>query len=195
MIKGDFFVTRGEAAIHFQMEDSGVILLSGTNGAGKTTSLLCLAGILVPDSGTVFIGKDDITNDPPEKRRVVYINQNSYFTGMSVRDHLSIVTRDENMIRKTAEDFSLDFDSKVQNLSQGNKMRLAVATAALGNPRAILLDEVLSNISDPEEFLRLLNRISEENSTDIVFVSQNQAFSEYSSHHYRIESGNTVRIF
>lgn len=195
MIDADFTVIRGESTIHFSVNDEGIILLSGMNGAGKTSSMLCLAGILLPVSGKIVVNGKDLSSVRSEKRGIVYINQNSFFSGMRVRNHLSLAPSTGISPEEIAAEFSLDWNARVSDLSQGYKIRVAVATAIVKKPSVILLDEVMSSISDPENFLRMLRNASETHSIDIVFVSQNQSFSELSDHHYRIEKGETRKIF
>lgn len=195
MIDADFYVTRGNTKIHFSMKDSGLILLTGVNGAGKTTSLLCMAGSVMQDAGTLSINDKKIFGLPSGIRSIVYINQNSYFSGLTVRDHLRIVSPQQEKMQEVLEMFSLDAESKVEDLSQGNKMRVSVSTAILSSPVAILLDEIISNISEPEKFIEVLREGMKKYSFDVVFVTQNEKMAELSDHHYVISEGNTRRVF
>lgn len=195
MIEADFTVERENARIHFAMKDKGLILLSGKNGAGKTSSLLCMSGIIMPQSGTFRINGQDIFGIPPGRRRVVYINQNSYFSGMSVMDHFRMVTDSEERIKEVSSMFSIDTEERTDNLSQGNIMRVSVATAILSYPRVLMLDEIISNISEPEAFLEILKKGMNRFSFDVVFVSQNENMADLSDHHYTISAGETERMF
>lgn len=58
------------------IEDGEMIKLLGPSGCGKTTTLRCIAGFVVPDSGHIFIGDQDVTNIPPEKRDISFVFQN-----------------------------------------------------------------------------------------------------------------------
>ncbi len=195
MIEADFNVARGTARIHLALEDSGLILLSGRNGAGKTSSLLCMAGIIPPESGTFRIKGKDVFALPAGKRGVVYINQNSFFSGMSVKDHLKMVSESVEMIDEITSLYSLDPEADTAGLSQGNRMRVSVATAILSSPSLILLDEIVSSISEPEQFLGTLRKSMEKHSFDVVFVSQNESMAELSDHHYVISGGSSSRVF
>lgn len=195
MIDFNFIAVRGDVKIHFTMNDEGLILLSGPNGAGKTTSLLCIAGILAPESGKIIIDSSDLIEKEAGKRRVVYINQNSYFSGMTVSRHLSIAASEHADVNTIASDFSLDLNSRISDLSQGNRMRVAFATAILSEPSLILMDETISNISNPDEFMKTVRMVRERHSLDIIFVSQNEKLSELFDHHYTISNGETSKIF
>lgn len=195
MIEADFTVDREKASIHFSMRDAGLILLSGKNGAGKTSSLLCMAGVLNPGSGSFKVNGNEMFSIPAGKRKIVYINQNSYFSGMTVLDHMRMVSTSSGRIRDLSTMFSLDPEDRVDLMSQGNRMRVAVSTAILSSPRVMLLDEIISNISDPEAFLEPLRESMARFAFDVVFVSQNENMAGMSDHHYVITDGETAKAF
>ena len=66
------------------MYDEGLIWLSGENGSGKTTFLKILCGIIPVRSGTITVNGNDITLSDIQRRRVVYVNQNTYFPHLDV---------------------------------------------------------------------------------------------------------------
>lgn len=195
MIDADFNLVRGTTNIHFLMKDGGMILLSGNNGTGKTSSLLCMAGILQEQSGTCIVNSGNIFNLPAGKRSVVYINTGSTFNSMIVRDHLEMAAQDGERVKEIMNEFSLDGDTKVGNLSQGNRMRVSVATAILSNPSLLLLDEIISTISDPAKFLELLKSSIQKYNFDTIFVTQNESLTRYCDHHYIMRDGGTEKSF
>ena len=164
MIEASFTRKIGELVLRGEMADEGLIHLTGENGSGKTTFLRCLAGFMRVDSGTVKANGEDLTMIPARLRRIVYINQNTYFDHMTVEDHLHwplklVEERDREDIESMREIFGINYSGKLSKLSLGQKLRVAMATGFIRKPSVILLDETMSNISQSEELLECADRI------------------------------------
>jgi molybdate transport system ATP-binding protein len=173
-------------AVSFQAGE-GVTALFGRSGAGKTSVVNAIAGILRPDRGRIAINGDTLFDAargidvPTPKRRVGYVFQEGrLFPHMSVRQNL-----------KYAEIFSRgmpasEFDRVVAllglrdllerrpgNLSGGEKQRVAIGRALLCSPRLLLLDEPLASLDAhrKSEVLRYIELIRDEVEVPIVYVS------------------------
>lgn len=181
------------------MDDAGLVLLTGRNGAGKSTFLLCLLGRYPVDGGYIRFNGEDVTGLPVEKRRAAFVNQSSFFGHMDVGTHIHWgsggMNSSDAKAGRVTEGLGIGFSGKVDRLSQGQKMRVAVATAVLSSPRVILIDEALSNISDRLAVLSELKKMSEEYRFDIVCVSQDAEDSRIADHHYTIDKGAMSRVF
>ncbi|MEX2325864.1 MAG: ABC transporter ATP-binding protein, partial [Gemmatimonadaceae bacterium] len=136
-----------------------LLALVGASGSGKTTTLRIAAGYEHPDSGSVLIGDREITRLPPQKRAFGMVFQHyALFPHMSVEQNVAFgleargVSRKERMekARTTLAGVGLGGAGgrPVQSLSGGEQQRVAVARALVIEPRALLLDEPLSNL-DP----------------------------------------------
>lgn len=152
----------------------GVTGLLGPNGAGKTTLLRIIATVLAPDKGTVSVlGRDP--GDPRERteirRRLGYLPQDvGAYNGFSVREFVDYVAvlkehtdrkarRDEvdrviDMVDLTSQAYS-----RVKTLSGGMRRRLGLATAFLGDPELLVLDEPAVGL-DPHQRLRFREIVS-----------------------------------
>ncbi len=136
-----------------------LLALVGASGSGKTTTLRIAAGYEHPDSGSVLIGDKDITRLPPQKRAFGMVFQHyALFPHMSVEQNVAFgleargVSRKERLEKARATLAGVGLGGAggrpVQSLSGGEQQRVAVARALVIEPRALLLDEPLSNL-DP----------------------------------------------
>jgi ABC-type multidrug transport system ATPase subunit len=128
----------------------------GINGAGKTTTLSILSGEFPPTSGTAFIDGYNIQLDQSKiRRKIGYCPQfDALLELLTVREHLELYGRIKGMegedlervVRGKLEQMDLtDFENKAAgSLSGGNKRKLSVAIAMIGEPSIVFLDEVPS---------------------------------------------------
>jgi molybdate transport system ATP-binding protein len=135
-----------------------VMVLMGTNGSGKSTTLNIIAGLLEADTATITLhGKclsrtEDCHEVPVEERRIGYVLQNSaVFPHMTVRDNVAFGLRARRLGRsEVTERVALWMDRmhitdladiKAGNLSGGQKQRVALARALAIEPGLLMLDE------------------------------------------------------
>lgn len=194
MIDADFTYESEKFNLRFTVKDDGPILLTGENGSGKTTSLLCIAGFLQIKSGRIALNATEIQNMAPIQRRVVYINHSSYFESLTGRRHIDIANRRKgDLTERLIRDFGVSENLKVREMSQGNRMRVSIAAAIASRPRAILLDEVISFLSDLDAILERVMQFSTEIGFDLIVVAQGDDKKIPGFHHYGITNGKTVR--
>ncbi len=148
----------GKAAvddISLHVKPGELLSLLGPSGCGKTTTLRCVAGFEMPDSGRVMIGDQDVTRVPAERRRVGMVFQNyALFPNLSVAGNIGFglrvagwnASKIETRIKELLEVVGLTGYERrsVLTLSGGQKQRVALARALAPDPRVLLLDEPLS---------------------------------------------------
>ncbi len=155
---------------------SGITALFGRSGAGKTTVINSVAGLLQPDAGRITFGddvlfdKDAGVNQPPSARKFGYVFQDArLFPHLSVKANLLFGDR---YAAKTAPGPDLEdvvallgldrlLDRAPRTLSGGEKQRVALGRALLAKPRMLLMDEPLASLDAPRkhEILPYLERL------------------------------------
>ena len=151
------------------------VVLLGPSGCGKTTVLRLVAGLEVPDSGTISIDGSRVAEDgrnlvPPEQRHIGMVFQDlALWPNMTVYEHLEFALRYDRRnkptdrlvrIREVLEMVRMAdrAQAKPGELSGGQQQRVALARALVANPTSVLMDEPLSSL-DPELNLHLRREI------------------------------------
>jgi ABC-2 type transport system ATP-binding protein len=152
----------------------------GANGAGKSTLLRHIIGMYLPDSGKVTtFGCDATKLGPKELERIGYVHQEGKLVGfMTVGQLIRYVKAfyqkwNETLERRFIEDFELNLDERIKNLSPGQRQRLSVLLAMCFEPALLLLDEPVSAL-DPiarAHFLDLLPNMIQSQDRAIVISS------------------------
>ncbi|WP_296605891.1 ATP-binding cassette domain-containing protein [Nocardioides sp.] len=153
----------------------GVIGLLGPNGAGKTTLLRMAATVLAPDAGRLrVLGLDPARPDErlEIRRRLGYLPQSPGlypgFTPYDMVDYVAILKEHSDRrarqqeVRRVLAAVELEdvMHRKIRSLSGGKRQRVALATAMLGNPDLLVLDEPANGL-DPDQRLRLRSLLSQ----------------------------------
>jgi spermidine/putrescine transport system ATP-binding protein len=173
--------------ISLEIPGGAFFALLGPSGSGKTTLLRLIAGLEQADSGSVFLGDEDITHMPTYQRRVNTVFQNyALFPHMDVFDNvaysLSIRNVPEDIIEekvvKILKTVGLEkhIHKSINNLSGGQKQRVALARAVINEPDVLLLDEPLAalDLKLREKMLIELIDLQSTLKTTFVYVTHDQ---------------------
>jgi ABC-2 type transport system ATP-binding protein len=140
----------------FEVDQGTVVGFLGPNGAGKTTTLRMLLGLVTPTAGTArFQGRPYRELAAPLRHVGAVLEASSFHPGRTARNHLRVVTTAAGLPRMRAGEVlsqvGLDqaADRRVGGFSLGMRQRLALATALLGDPEILVLDEPANGL-DPE---------------------------------------------
>ena len=176
--------------INLTIEDGQFFVLLGPSGAGKTTTLRCIAGLEKIDSGSVLFDNESVTEDQPASRDVSFVFQQfSLYPHYTVYENLAFPLRSpmrklpEDEIKMKIEDISkmLKISNKLKNkateLSGGEMQRVAIGRALVRNPNIYLMDEPLSSLDAKlRESLRVeLKSIQTNLNATILYVTHDQA--------------------
>jgi ABC-type Fe3+/spermidine/putrescine transport system ATPase subunit len=141
--------------VNLRIEAGQTVALLGASGSGKSTLLKIVAGLETPESGSVWLDGQDITDWPPEKRRLALMFQDfALFPHLNLQDNVAFGLVEQGMGRAAArgkaqallQRFGLQGRGaeQVVTLSGGEQQRVALARALITQPRALLLDEPFS---------------------------------------------------
>jgi branched-chain amino acid transport system ATP-binding protein len=174
--------------VDVHVREGEIVALLGTNGAGKSTVLNAISGVVEPDGGNVWFDGEAITGEPPERtvaRGVVQVpGGRGVFPGLTVEENLSMGAflnrRDKAAVaRRTAEMYDLfprlaeRRQHKAGVLSGGERQMLTLAQSFLLRPRILLIDELSLGLA-PAVVQELLESVRNINATGaaVVLVEQ-----------------------
>ena len=196
-IDASISMSRGAFRINSRLSDSGIIFMEGENGSGKTTFLRAVAGHFSQFTGHVIVNGRDVTNVELQRRGIIYLNSETVLLNLDVDSHITWPQnpkRYSSDIRILKDSVGIDFAGKAWELSLGQKMRLAAASAIFHRPDLIIMDEVTSGISDSSSFIKSVSAMAGEKGIDIIFVSHNPSDGELADHVYRMANGSLSQI-
>jgi molybdate transport system ATP-binding protein len=189
VLRVDVFKQLGEFSIEASFASEGRVTgLFGSSGAGKTSLINMIAGLLTPDRGVIAID-DEVLDDtaagvhvPAHRRRIGYVFQDArLFPHLDVRRNLDYGRRMNGLARDAASearivgllDIGHLMDRRPGKLSGGERQRVALGRALLAQPRLLLLDEPLGSLDEERktEILPYLIRLRDETGVPMVYVS------------------------
>jgi len=191
--------------IDFEITQNGIYGLLGSNGAGKSTTMNIMCGVLKQTEGNVYIKGIDIRDNPVEaKRHIGFLPQKPpLHTDLTVEEYLRFSARLRHIPAKDIEKAITDVMNRcaivhfrkrlIRNLSGGYQQRVGIAQAIIHNPRFVVLDEPTNGL-DPNQILeirRLVKEIAEERTIILSthILSEVQATCDYIR---MIEQGRVV---
>ncbi|MER7106727.1 ABC transporter ATP-binding protein [Streptomyces sp. NPDC000229] len=143
------------ADVSFAVAEGEIFGILGPNGAGKTTTVECVEGLRVPDAGTVRVAGLDPVTDHDRVTRLLgaQLQQSELQPKLTVREALELYASFHHRPadwRVLAERLGLTdhLTARYATLSGGQKQRLSIALALIGNPKAVVLDELTTGL-DP----------------------------------------------
>ena len=194
--------------ISFHVEEGEIVTLIGANGAGKSTTLRTISGLLHPRSGTIRFKGEDITTTPAERIVELGVSQvpegRKIFAPLTVRENLMMgayTRRDQQAIQKSLERVFASFPRLKERIGQlggtlsgGEQQMLATARGLMSGPTLLLMDEPSMGLSPilVEEIFRIIKEINSQG-TSILLVEQNALMALSIAHRaYVLETGRIV---
>lgn len=165
--------------VNLSIEQGEYVSIVGHNGCGKSTLCKLIIGLLVKDSGDIFVNGLELNKDNLQAIRrkvaIVFQNPDNQFIGATVEDDIAFSLENDNVPRDQMVSLVKEYAAKVgmENfltkepgyLSGGQKQRVAIADSLVRNPDVLILDEATSMLdpSGKEEIHRLISKMREEN--------------------------------
>ncbi len=153
--------------VSFEIGEGEIVGLLGPNGAGKSTAMNIITGFLGATSGRVSVGGVDILEDPIQAKKLIGFlpEQPPLYSDMTVMEYLNFVYD----LKGCTLDREAHLDEIIQvvkinevkhrlirNLSKGNKQRVGIAQALIGDPKVVIFDEPTVGL-DPKQILAVRN--------------------------------------
>ena len=195
------------------LAEGEIVTLIGANGAGKTTILNTISGVIPASSGEVLFNDCQVTALPPDRIVRLGISQvpegRQVFKPLSVEDNLDLgaylrylngeskVSIREDMVQ-VFNLFPLLQERRKQlagTMSGGEQQMLAIGRALMAKPKLLLLDEPSMGLAPliVQEIFRVLNQLRQENGTTILLVEQNaRAALKLADRGYVLETGKII---
>ena len=183
---GPIMAIRG---VSFEVPKGGIVTILGANGAGKTTVLKTISGVMDPQKGSVLFEGQEIRSVDPDKVMRLGISHvpegREVFPFLSVRENLRMGAYTRKDPGGVAEDLEAVFgyfpvlreraDQRAGSLSGGEQQMLAISRALMARPRLMLLDEPSLGLSPKlvKDIFDIIVRINRERGVTILLVEQN----------------------
>src|SRR5262245_28433357 len=173
--------------LSLDIADREFLVLLGPSGAGKTTTLRCVAGVERPDSGAIRFDEQDVSRVSPAERDVAFVFQTyALYPRKTAFENIAfpLLARRlarpdiEQAVREVAQKLHIEhlLDRRPAQLSGGEQQRVALGRAMVRRPRAFLMDEPLTNLDFKlrVEMRSELKRIHSELNTTLFYVTNDQ---------------------
>jgi len=181
---GDFTAVKG---VSFDLRRGEVLGLIGENGAGKSTTIKVLVGLLKPTSGVVeYDGLDIVRDRRRVKRRIGYVPEvDSLYEDMLPIDYLLFFSSLYGVDRRKAERRAIELmdklgipNKRISELSKGMKRKLSIARSLIHDPDYLILDEPIGGL-DPTTSMVIAEFMRELRDKAILFSAHNLYYVEY----------------
>jgi branched-chain amino acid transport system ATP-binding protein len=194
--------------ISFHVEEGEIVTLIGANGAGKSTTLRTISGLLHPRTGSIRFKGEEITITSAERIVELGISQvpegRKIFAPLTVRENLMMgayTRRDQQAIQKSLERVFVSFPRLKERITQlggtlsgGEQQMLATARGLMSGPTLLLMDEPSMGLSPilVEEIFKIIREINQQG-TSILLVEQNALMAlSVANRAYVLETGRIV---
>jgi molybdate transport system ATP-binding protein len=189
VLRVDVFKQLGEFSVNVAFTNEGRVTgLFGSSGAGKTSLVSMIAGLVQPDRGIIAVDSAVLYDGnarihvPPHRRRIGYVFQDArLFPHLSVMQNLDYGRRMNQLARDAVAETRITdmldighlLNRRPGGLSGGERQRVALGRALLSQPRLLLLDEPMGALDEERkaEILPYLKRLRDEGDVPMVFVS------------------------
>lgn len=199
--------------LSLSVKESSVVALLGSNGAGKSTTLKAISGLLRPDNGEITDGEIFFNEVRIDKKDAAEIVKLGIFQVMEGRRVFKDLTVEENLIAGAYTQKSSNFKSNLEKvytyfprlkerrkqlagfMSGGEQQMLAIGRALMANPKLILMDEPSLGLSPVlvKEIFKIIEKLNKEDNTAILLVEQNANMAlSVADYGYIMENGKIV---
>ena len=192
--------------ISLSVADGKLLAVLGPSGCGKSTLLNIAAGLVAADSGEVWIGGENRSRMPPERRRVALMFQDyALLPHLNVWQNVAFGLKmqgvDKHEARRRAEaalaevGLAAELGRRIDALSGGEQQRVALARAFVTSPKVILADEPTGNLDTAtgEAVIELMFALREREGTTLVLVTHDVSLARRCDRILKMHAGRLVQ--
>ncbi len=183
---------RGIIDLNLKINDGEIFGFIGPNGSGKTTTIRLFLSLLFPTSGSGKIFHYDIAKDGPRIKKIVGFipTEVNYYENMTVKELIEYSARFykislDHRFNQLVDALDLDLSRKIDDLSMGNKKKVAVVQSLIHNPRLLILDEPTSGL-DPLIQNHLFDILNEQNEKGATIFFSSHVLSDVEKFCHRV---------
>ena len=194
--------------VDFKVNEGEIVSLIGANGAGKSTILKTLSGLIHPSEGEIVYLGENIASTSAKKiveKGLVQVPEGRHvFPGLTVKENLELgafLRKDKEAIQKDMEDVFERFpilkerkDQDAQTLSGGEQQMLAMGRALMSRPKLLLLDEPSMGLAPIfiREIFKIIQEIQKTGTTVLLIERNAKMALSISNRAYVLETGSVV---
>ena len=196
--------------VNLVLDKNCTIFIEGPNGSGKSTFVDLLSGMLKPTNGIININGINLdTISEVWKKNIGYVSQLNFLINSSIRDNIIFGRRDisdndvENvlkivgldaLINELPDKLETNVGSLGTSLSGGQKQKISIARALVGDPKVIILDEATNalDIEGEKKFLDIINKIKKNKIT--IFIAHSKIIKDFCDINFLIREKRIVQI-
>lgn len=187
--------------LQMQVQEGAIYGFIGKNGAGKSTALKMIGGLVHPTSGDVRVFGKPVSHGVIRRRMGVLIEAAGLYQNMTARQNVIMKAKCMGLADEKSVDYALAVTGlsdtgkkKVKHFSMGMKQRLGAALALLGNPDLLILDEPINGL-DPEgirQMRQLMLQLHDQGKTILISSHILGELSKISTHYGIIKDGELI---
>ena len=166
--------------LNLHLEAGHIYGLLGKNGAGKSSSLINIVGLLYPNEGSIKVGEfNPRERKPAFLQNIYFVPEEIYLPPITIPKYLTVQAPfypkfDESQFRYYLTEFDVPFDSRISNLSFGQRKKVLIAFALACNTDALIMDEPTNGLDIPskKQFRKLLASDIQEDQLMLISTHQ-----------------------
>ena len=188
--------------INIMLEPGKIMGIIGDNGSGKTSIINLIMGLYKPSSGKIELNGNNVEKDPVGyKNDIGFVYDNlSFYPNLKLRDYKKIVSMfyknfDEEVYDMYFDNFNLDPEEKIKNLSKGQCEKVMISTALSHHAKLLILDEPIYGLekSVRKELIRIFkDYIKKENGSVVISTHNVSELEEIYDHIVYLEKGKIL---